>query len=62
MRSVMMVPGLSAKYKNGTVVIPQNIIAVPVKRRGEWALRDMLNLRSVEALWVGYKQAEKRLS
>lgn len=54
----MVVAGLRHDYKNGSPVTQRDIVATPVKRRGEWNMRDMLNLRSVEALWTAYRRAE----
>lgn len=58
----MVVQGLRKEYKNGTPVTMRDIVSVPVKRRGEWNMRDMLNLRSVEALWVAYNRAEGKVA
>ena len=37
----------------------RDIVWARVKRNGEFPLRDMLNLRSVEALWVANNRAEE---
>jgi len=57
-RTPMVVDGIRREYKNGDPVTLRDIVHRPVKSQGTFPLRDMLNLRSVEALWVAYNRAE----
>lgn len=54
-----VVQGLRKEYKNSDPVRLADIVATPIKKRGDWRIGDMLNLRSVEALWIAYKRAEE---